>query len=254
MGGADAERSATVGGVFEGLPSAFQLVAGIADGVLDLPHSLLGLALLTSRSSIPGHLALDFLRLADDLISFSRHLPDLQLRDRSHVGHKHGVEPSIGPEEHAKVKERFQRSKVRLLSFGSTCEFQSPDPAERKKQIATGKAFVDLARDTGAIAVKVRPNGFPNGVPHGLTIHNIGMGLRELGEYGQLKGIEIWMEVHGTGTMEPGVAAEILAAAANPNVGACWNSNPTDVKDGSVKQSFQLLKRSHPQCPHQRPL
>jgi sugar phosphate isomerase/epimerase len=158
------------------------------------------------------------------------------------TGHKHGVEPSIGPEERARVKERFQRSKVRLLSLGSTCEFQSPDPAERKKQIATGKAFVDLARDTGAIAVKVRPNGFPNGVPHGVTIRNIGMGLRELGEYGQLKGIEIWMEVHGTGTMDPGVAAEILAAAANPNVGACWNSNPTDVKDGSVKQSFQLLR------------
>jgi hypothetical protein len=68
------------------------------------------------------------------------------------------------------------------------------------------------------------------------------MGLRELGDYGQMKGIEIWMEVHGTGTMEPNVAAEILAAAANPNVGACWNSNPSDVKNGSVKQSFELLR------------
>lgn len=157
------------------------------------------------------------------------------------TGHKHGVEPSIGAEERVKVKERFHRSKVRLLSFGSTCEFQSPDPAERKRQLDTGKAFVDLARDTGAIAVKVRPNGFPNGVPHDVTIRNIGMGLRELGEYGQVKGIEIWMEVHGAGTQEPSVAAEILGMAANPNVGACWNSNPTDVKDGSVKQSFELL-------------
>ena len=157
------------------------------------------------------------------------------------TGHKHGVEPSIGAEERARVKERFARSKVRLLSYGSTCEFQSPDAAVRKKQIDTGKAFVDLARDTGAIAVKVRPNGFPAGVPHPTTIHTIAMGLRELGEYGQIKGIEIWMEVHGSGTQEPEVAAEILAMTANPNVGACWNSNPTDVKDGSVKQSFDLL-------------
>jgi sugar phosphate isomerase/epimerase len=158
------------------------------------------------------------------------------------TGHKHGVEPSIGAAARAQVKARFQRSKVRLLSYGTTCEFQSPDPAERKKQVEIGKSFVDLARDTGAMGVKVRPNGFPKDVPQPVTIRNIGMGLRELGDYGQMKGIEIWMEVHGTGTMEPNVAAEILAAAANPNVGACWNSNPSDVKNGSVKQSFELLR------------
>jgi len=157
------------------------------------------------------------------------------------TGHKHGVEPSIGPEERAKVRERFRQSKVRLLSYGSTCEFESPEPAERKKQMTLAKAFVDLAKDTGAMAVKVRPNGFPKDVPHATTIRNIGMGLRELGEYGLLKGVEIWMEVHGSETQEPSVSAEILATAANPNVGACWNSNPTDVKDGSVKESFRLL-------------
>ena len=158
------------------------------------------------------------------------------------TGHKHGVEPSLGAAERAKVRERFQRSKVRLLSYGTTCEFQSPDAAERKKQVAAAKSFVDLARDTGAAGVKVRPNGFPKDVPHGITMRNIAFGLREVGEYGQIRGIEIWMEIHGAGTMDPPVAAEILAEAANPNVGACWNSNPSDVKDGSVKQSFQLLR------------
>jgi sugar phosphate isomerase/epimerase len=157
------------------------------------------------------------------------------------TGHKHGVEPGISPEERVRVRERFQRSKVRLLSYGTTCEFQSPDTAERRKQIDLGKAFVDLARDTGALGVKVRPNGFPNGVAHETTVQTIAAGLRELGEYGQTKGIEIWMEVHGAGTQEPQVSADILRLAAHKNVGACWNSNPTDVKDGSVKQSFALL-------------
>ncbi|HUS08567.1 MAG TPA: hypothetical protein VMZ52_19840, partial [Bryobacteraceae bacterium] len=44
------------------------------------------------------------------------------------TGHKHGVEPTIGPAERERVKQLFERSKVRLLSFGSTCEFQSPVP------------------------------------------------------------------------------------------------------------------------------
>src|SRR5690242_7050577 len=51
------------------------------------------------------------------------------------TGHKHGVEPSLGAAERTRVRERFQRSKVKLLSYGTTCEFQSPDTAERRKQI-----------------------------------------------------------------------------------------------------------------------
>ena len=158
------------------------------------------------------------------------------------TGHKHGVEPSLSPAERAKVRERFQRSKVKLLSYGTTCEFQSPDAAERKRQIEIGKSFVDLARDTGALGVKVRPNGMPDGVSYETTIKNIADGLRELGDYAQTKGIEIWMEVHGRRTQEPTTSVEILRTAAHKNVGACWNSNPTDVKDGSVRQSFELLK------------
>jgi sugar phosphate isomerase/epimerase len=155
--------------------------------------------------------------------------------------HKHGVEPSIGPAERAKIRERFAASKVKLVSYGSTCEFQSLDDAERRKQIDLAKAWVDLAKDTGAVGVKVRPNGVPNGATLQATIQRIGMGLREVGEYGASKGIEIWMEVHGRTTQEPKNAADILAAAGHANVFACWNSNPTDVANGSVKVAFDLL-------------
>jgi sugar phosphate isomerase/epimerase len=155
--------------------------------------------------------------------------------------HKHGVEPSLSAAERAKVRDRFQASKVKLVSYGTTCEFQSLDDAARRKQIETAHAFVDLAKDTGAIAVKVRPNGVPRGSTIDAVIPRIGEGLHEVGEYGKSKGIEIWMEVHGATTQEPKNAHAILKAANHPNVGACWNSNPTDVVNGSVKPSFDLL-------------
>jgi hypothetical protein len=53
------------------------------------------------------------------------------------TGHKHGVEPSLGAEERVRIRRRFESSKVRLLSYGTTCRFQSPDPGERKKQLET---------------------------------------------------------------------------------------------------------------------
>ena len=158
------------------------------------------------------------------------------------TGHKHGVEPTIDAAARQQVAARFSRSKVRLLSFGSTCEFHSPDQAVRRKHVEDGKKFIELAHDTGAWAVKVRPNGLPAAVPRETTIGNIGASLRELGDYGARYGVEIWMEVHGKDTQEPPNSAAIMRATKHNNVGLCWNSNPTDVVNGSVKQSFDLLR------------
>ncbi len=158
------------------------------------------------------------------------------------TSHKHGVEPTIGPEERARVKTRFAKSKVRLLSFGTTCEFHSPDPKVRAENVALGKKWCDLAHDTGAWGVKVRPNGFPKELSHEATFENIGSSLRELGEYGKGRGVEIWLEVHGRETSLAPNAAAIMKATKHANVGLCWNSNPTDVVNGSLKQSFDLLK------------
>src|SRR6266568_6586080 len=110
------------------------------------------------------------------------------------TGHKHGVEPGISEAERARVKARFEHSKIKLLSYGTTCEFQSPDAAERKKQVETAKQFVTLAHDTAAVGVKVRPNGMPKDVPKETTIQNIAAGLREVGEFGYVHGVEIWLE------------------------------------------------------------
>ena len=112
----------------------------------------------------------------------------------------------------------------------------------RKQNVETGKQFVDLAHDTGAWAIKVRPNCLPKEVSQETTVKNIGASLRELGDYAKARGIEVWMEVHGKDTQVPTVSASIMRAANHPNVGACWNSNATDVVDGSVKPSFELLK------------
>jgi|SRR5579863_4126458 len=158
------------------------------------------------------------------------------------TGHKHGVEPSLSEAQRNQVRERFQKSQVRLLSFGSTCEFESPDAEVRRKQIEIGKMWVDLAHDTGAWGVKVRPNGIARGETVETTVPRIAECLRELGDYGEGHGVEIWMEVHGSTTQNPPVSAAIMKATRHSNVGVCWNSNPTDLVNGSVKPSFELLK------------
>jgi sugar phosphate isomerase/epimerase len=93
------------------------------------------------------------------------------------TSHKHGVEPSIGPQERTRVRRLFEQSKVRLLSYGTTCRFESPDAAQRKAQVEIAKQFVDLAHDTGALGIKIQPMGFPADVPQETSVRNFGGSL-----------------------------------------------------------------------------
>lgn len=158
------------------------------------------------------------------------------------TSHAHGVEPKLAPAERARVRARFERSTVRLLSYGTTCEFHSPDPNVRRKNIEETKMWVDLAHDTGAWGVKVRPNALPKDVLPQTTIARIAEALRETGDYAAGRGVEIWLEVHGSGTSDPRVCADIMRATKHDAVGLCWNSNPGEVVNGSIRAAFELLK------------
>jgi sugar phosphate isomerase/epimerase len=156
--------------------------------------------------------------------------------------HKHGVEPSISQQRRVEVKKRFADSGVRLVSLGTTCEYESPDAATVEMNIEETRRWCELAQDLGCLGVKVRPNGFPKGIAHEQTLEQIARTLAKCGDVARDHGVEIWMEVHGEGTQLPANAHQILSTADHPLVGACWNSNPTDVENGSVEKSFELLK------------
>lgn len=156
--------------------------------------------------------------------------------------HAHGVEPSLTAAQRADVKRRFADSGVRFWGCGSTCEFQDPDPAVVRKNVEECKRFVGLVADLGGTGVKVRPNGLPKEVPVEKTLGQIGTALSECGTAARDAGIEIWVEVHGGGTQEPANMKTIMEECEHEAVGLTWNSNPTDVKQGSVAESFAMLR------------
>jgi sugar phosphate isomerase/epimerase len=156
--------------------------------------------------------------------------------------HAHGVEPSISATKRAEVRKRFEASRVRLVSLGSACEFESPDPTLVRQNIEQTRQFCQLAHDLGCLGVKVRPNGFPPNSDHAQVIEQIGQALAECGEIARGVGVEIWLEVHGHETQIPINIRRIMEACRHPAVGVCWNSNPTDVEKGSVRSNFELLK------------
>lgn len=155
--------------------------------------------------------------------------------------HKHGVEPSLSKAERKTIRKRFADAGVGIWGCGTACEFQSTDPAVVKKNIETCKRFVQLAADIGGRGVKVRPNGLPKGVPVEKTLEQIGKSLIPCGKAAADAGVEIWLEVHGHGTAHPPYVKTIMEHCGHPKVGLTWNSNPSDVKNGSVVEYFKLL-------------
>jgi len=158
--------------------------------------------------------------------------------------HAHGVEPSISKKQRSAVRRIFEDSPVRLLSLGTTCEYHAVEKEEVNRNIELTKEFIELAYDVGAIGVKVRPNGLQvdKGIPVEHTLRQIGDSLRKCGEYAENYGVEIWLEVHGKGTSNLRYIRKIMEIADHENVGVCWNSNMTDIVNGSIKESFNLVK------------
>jgi sugar phosphate isomerase/epimerase len=156
--------------------------------------------------------------------------------------HAHGVERSLSPGARADVRAKCRDAGLLQTSLGSVCEFHSPDRAVVRQNVGDCREWVLLAKDIGARGVKVRPNGLPKDVPEEKTLDQIGRALAECGAFAMDNGVEIWCEVHGEQTRVPARMRRIMDACAHPAVGVTWNSNDTDVVNGSVAESFALLR------------
>lgn len=158
------------------------------------------------------------------------------------TSHAHKVEVNLTKAQRAEVKQRFQDSRVQLMGLGSTFDYHTPDQAKLRKDIEATKEYIILAQDVGATGVKVRPNGLPREVPVEKTLAQIGAALRELGDFARDHGQVVRLEVHGSGTAFPPHIRTILDHANHPCVGACWNSNASDLDGEGWDHNFDLLK------------
>jgi len=156
--------------------------------------------------------------------------------------HAHGVEPSLSAAERKEVRERFRDSPVTLVGYGSNAQFHDADPEKLRGNIALTKQYIRLMHDCGGSGVKVKPNGFAQGVPKEKTILQIGRALNEVAAYGDDWGQEIRVEAHGKGTSDLPVMKAIFDVANHPNVGVCWNSNGVDTEGEGLEVNFNMVR------------
>ena len=157
--------------------------------------------------------------------------------------HAHKVEVDLTPSQRQEVKKKFEDSPVELHSMGSAFEYQSDDPAEVRKNIEGTKEYTILARDVGAVGVKVRPNGLQlnKGIPEEQTLEQIGKSVGECAGFAKDYGIAIRVECHGRDTASLPRMKKIMDYADNDNAYACWNCNPQDLMDDGFDANLELM-------------
>jgi sugar phosphate isomerase/epimerase len=70
------------------------------------------------------------------------------------------------------------------------------------------------------------------------TLEQIGLSLKALGKTAADNGVEVRLEVHGTGTSRIEYIQKIMKVADHPQVTVNWNSNPADLEGGTIEENF----------------
>ena len=133
--------------------------------------------------------------------------------------------------------------KLQFVDLGSSCTLHFSESAEREKNIAEGKAYIDLAAQLNCPNVRVFPNLLPKEKDKDETMDFIVKGLLELGNYAKASGVMVLMETHGDLVWTHDIE-KIMKDAAHSNVGLVWDpTNMWTITKEPPSEVYKLLKK-----------
>lgn len=157
--------------------------------------------------------------------------------------HAHGVEVTMSKEQRQTVRQRFEDAGLKI-SLSSGFAYHYPDPDRLRKEIEGTKEYTILAQDVGAIGIRVFPNALPGGkgIPEEQTLRQIGKSLAEVGSFAHDHGVDIRIEIHGSGTNIVAKVKAMVDYSESPYVYVNWNCDPNDVKGPGFDANFDSVK------------
>ena len=147
--------------------------------------------------------------------------------------------PEFGRDELSRRRRQLADENFQVCGLASSVYFHEIDDRTRAQQIATGRAYCDLACELGARFVRIfgdllNPPGSPAAKPadelsdaelaEHPTVARIAEALNQLGEYAETIGIQILLETHGDFCRTPAIVA-VMQRTESSAVGALWDSH-----------------------------
>lgn len=157
--------------------------------------------------------------------------------------HAHGVEVSLSKSQRNDVRKRFEDAGIKL-SLASAFAYHWQDPQKLREHIEGTKEYTRLARDIGALGIRVFPNALlaNQGIPVEKTMEQIGKAAAEVARFANDYGVEIRLSNHGRGTNRIPVIRKILDYADCDVLYVNWNCDRTDIEDPGFEANFNMVK------------
>jgi sugar phosphate isomerase/epimerase len=155
--------------------------------------------------------------------------------------------PEFAPGQIAESKRQVADHGLKISDLGCSSEMHTADPAERAKQLADARRFIDLASTLEVPYVRVFGNQIHG--PREEVLARVVDGLHQLGEYGGPKGVTVIIESHGEFVDSP-TLKEVLTRADSKHVALLWDAHHTFV-DGheepehTVAELGQWIRHTH---------
>ncbi|HET6181331.1 MAG TPA: sugar phosphate isomerase/epimerase family protein [Candidatus Sulfotelmatobacter sp.] len=130
--------------------------------------------------------------------------------------------PVFSGAELASTKRALADHAVTISCVGTSCRFDSPDAAERRRWRMEGERMADLAAELNAPGLRVFGDTIRTGTDRASTQGWIADSVRTLAGIAKSRGVEVWIENHGDFVTAEQTAA-ILAQADCPNAGVVWD-------------------------------
>lgn len=157
--------------------------------------------------------------------------------------HSHGVEVTLSTSEREVVKKKCEDAGLKV-SLASGFSYHADDPDELRKNIEGTKEYTLLARDIGALGIRVFPNAVPSepGAEQEQTMERIGKAAAEVGAFAADCNVEIRLANHGRGTNRIPILRKILDYADSPHVYVNWNCDRSDIEEPGFEANFNSVK------------
>ncbi|HKN25602.1 MAG TPA: sugar phosphate isomerase/epimerase family protein [Candidatus Acidoferrum sp.] len=134
--------------------------------------------------------------------------------------------PEFAPVKIAETKRQVADHGLKISDLGSSAEMHTADAAERAKQLADARRFIELASALEVPYVRVFGNQIRG--PRAEVLARVVDGLHQLGEYAGPRGVTVIIESHGDFVDSP-TLKEILTRADSKNVALLWDAHHTFV-------------------------
>jgi sugar phosphate isomerase/epimerase len=132
---------------------------------------------------------------------------------------------------------------LKFVDLGSSSTLHFAAGAEREKNLAEGKAYIDLAQQISCPYVRVYPNLLPKDEDKNSTMDRIAKGLLELGDYAKGKNVVVLMETHGDLVRSEDIE-RVMQSANHSNVGLVWDvTNMWTITKESPVEVYKRLKK-----------